>query len=65
MIPVGERSNPARHRSKVVLPHPDGPNTAVIPLAGRVVFTLRLNEGKVTSKLAVNWLMRRGWASVD
>ena len=34
--PSGKRRKPARQRSTVVLPQPDGPNSAVTPLAGAV-----------------------------
>src|SRR5690606_22284801 len=50
--PWDARSRPAIHRSKVVLPEPDGPNTAVTPCPGRWISTSREKPGQSSTNRA-------------
>ncbi len=62
--PPGARSSPARQRSSVVLPQPDGPNSALTPRAGSVSATSSANAPRVScSEASIMAAPRRraGW----
>ncbi len=50
--PPGARSRPARQRSSVVLPQPDGPNSALTPRAGSVSATSSMKAPRGRRRVA-------------